>query len=297
MGKSFILLSSIKNCAMTECNQILVKLVQREACGINSVNIVRTAIGFIIRGEKRVFINDSTTTLSAGEMFVFGEGIHYEENILQDGAFEQIVFYISTEDLEKIIISVSQNYNISCQSNHICNKCRNTNFIATEPSPIIAEFFGYINRYFRHNSIRVTEAVEQIKLTELIFLILSDEDNCIKRFISLRADKASGKFAQQIYDNLFNDISIEQLAKQTNRSLTSFKKEFRRQFAQPPHKWFIEKRLQRAKILLITTNMTISEIGSHCAFSNISHFIKLFKQHFNNTPAALRKELKQHQKV
>ena len=78
---------------MTECNQRLVKLVQREECGINSVNISRTAIGFIIRGEKKVFINDSTTTLAAGEMFIFGEGLHYEENILQDGAFEQIVFY------------------------------------------------------------------------------------------------------------------------------------------------------------------------------------------------------------
>jgi AraC-like DNA-binding protein len=37
--------------------------------------------------------------------------------------------------------------------------------------------------------------------------------------------------------------------------------------------------------------MTISEIGAQCAFTNISHFIKLFKRHYKTTPAALRKQL------
>jgi AraC-like DNA-binding protein len=46
---------------------------------------------------------------------------------------------------------------------------------------------------------------------------------------------------------------------------------------------------QRAKILLFSTNLTISEIGNQCAFTNISHFIKLFKQRYGDTPAALRR--------
>lgn len=270
----------------------LTKVTQREFCGINSINLARMAIGFVVRGEKRIYHNDRKTTVSAGEIFLLGEGVHYEENILSEGSFEQIVFHLSSDELERIIVSVSCNYGVACHCNHTCDRCRNTNFVAETPTQILSDFFGYINRYFRHSGACVTPAVENIKLTELIFLILSDEDSCIKRFITARADKSSGRFAKQIYDNLFNDISIEELARQTNRSLTSFKKEFRRQFSQPPHKWFIDQRLQRAKILLISTNMTISEIGASCAFSNISHFIKLFKQHFHNTPAALRRELR-----
>ena len=40
----------------------------------------------------------------------------------------------------------------------------------------------------------------------------------------------------------------------------------------------------------MSTNMTISEIGVECAFTNISHFIKLFKQRFDDTPASMRRK-------
>ena len=79
------------------------------------------------------------------------------------------------------------------------------------------------------------------------------------------------------------------LAEQTNRSLTSFKKEFKRLFNAPPHRWIIEQRLDRAKIMLSSTSRTVSEIGAECAFANISHFIKLFKQRYNETPASFRR--------
>jgi AraC-like DNA-binding protein len=103
------------------------------------------------------------------------------------------------------------------------------------------------------------------------------------------SDIDSGQFVNTIYDNVFNDISIEMLAEMTNRSLTSFKKEFKRLFNAPPHRWIIEQRLDRARILLASTSRTVSEIGVECAFSNISHFIKLFKLRYKETPAAFRR--------
>ena len=100
----------------------------------------------------------------------------------------------------------------------------------------------------------------------------------------------SWHFIGTIYDNLFNDISIDTLAELTNRSLTSFKKEFKRLFNAPPHRWIIEQRLERARIMLASTSRTVSEIGIECGFANISHFIKLFKQRYNETPASFRQK-------
>ena len=116
-----------------------------------------------------------------------------------------------------------------------------------------------------------------------------NDDGCIRRKVLRSADADSGHFINIIYENIFNDISIEHLAELTNRSLTSFKKEFKRLFNAPPHRWIIEQRLDRAKIMLASTNRTVSEIGTECAFSNISHFIKLFKQRYNDTPASFRR--------
>jgi AraC-like DNA-binding protein len=102
-------------------------------------------------------------------------------------------------------------------------------------------------------------------------------------------DVAGGNFEQVVYNHMFKDVSIEQLSEICNRSLTSFKKEFSRLFNASPHKWIIGQRLDRAKILLSSTSRTVSEIGAECAFSNISHFIKLFKHRFGETPAAFRR--------
>ena len=74
----------------------------------------------------------------------------------------------------------------------------------------------------------------------------------------------------------------------TNRSLTSFKKEFRRHFEMPPHKWYIRQRLMHSRLLLISTSKSISERGVECTFPTPSHFIKLFKKEDRMTPAAYR---------
>lgn len=43
-----------------------------------------------------------------------------------------------------------------------------------------------------------------------------------------------------------------------------------------------------ARLLLISTNKSVSEIGNECAFPNTSHFIKLFKKTYDYTPAGYR---------
>lgn len=74
-------------------------------------------------------------------------------------------------------------------------------------------------------------------------------------------------------------------------SLTSFKKEFRKHFYEPPHKWLIRQRLMHSRLLLISTSRSIAEIGIDCNFPNTSHFIKLFKKEYGMTPAAYRVHL------
>ena len=101
-------------------------------------------------------------------------------------------------------------------------------------------------------------------------------------------DVASGNFEQIVYNHMFKDVSIEQLSEICNRSLTSFKKEFKRHFEMPPHKWYIQQRLMHSRLLLISTSKSVSEIGHECAFPNTSHFIKLFKKEYSITPSAYR---------
>lgn len=125
-------------------------------------------------------------------------------------------------------------------------------------------------------------------MTELIYLILAQKDCCLKSKILSNMDLMKENFEQTVQSYIFDDISVEELAGKCNRSLTSFKKEFRKHFFEPPHKWFIRQRLMHSRLLLISTSKSISEIGNECTFPNTSHFIKLFKKEYQMTPATYR---------
>ena len=50
------------------------------------------------------------------------------------------------------------------------------------------------------------------------------------------------------------------------------------------------KRLERAKELLKTTDMTISEISDACGFSDYNYFLREFKKKYGTTTKQIRKD-------
>ena len=269
----------------------VVRITERTNSGIHSISLSRIAVGFIHSGVKYLYHSDRCFAAEEGDIFILDPGFHYEENIVGDnGRFEQIIFYLTPATLQQVLFGLNINCGLSFSSRHSCHNCLAHNFaIAKSDSPIHNFFIG-IDLSLRNSGLLHNDIGQRIKLNELIYLILSGEDNCAKRKLLRLTDTTSGQVVNTIYDNLFNNISVEILAELTNRSLTSFKKEFKRIFNKPPHRWIIEQRLDRAKILLYSTSQTISEIGSECGFTNISHFIKLFKLRYHCTPAIFRRQ-------
>lgn len=267
----------------------VVKITERANSGVHSSSLSRIAIGYVLSGTKYIYHNDTSHSIEEGDIFLLEAGFHYEENTIgANGRFEQILFFISPEKLQQVIFGLNVNYGLTFTSRHACTKCTSRNFAYTKADMPLRNFFIGIDISLRKTGQLHNDIGQRIKLNELIYLVLSNEDSCIKRKVLRASDAEMGQFVNIVYDNIFNDISIETLAEYTNRSLTSFKKEFKRIFNTPPHQWIIEQRLDRARILLTSTNRTVSEISIECAFANVSHFIKLFKQRYNETPASFR---------
>lgn len=268
---------------------MIVKYVETLHNGIQTHVLSRYAIGYILRGSKHIYDGDKRQTLRKGDLFYMGAGHHYVENLPENGQpFEQILFYYTPADLQRILMHLNIAYGLQITNNHTCTQCRNATHVAMPAWNTLRNFFLNTNNYLRDEELRHDATAENIKLTELIYMIVSHEECCLKSRLLCSVDTARENFEQVIHDNIFRDISIEELARLTARSLTSFKKEFRRHFQMPPHKWFIRQRLMHARLLLISTSKSISEIGNECTFPNTSHFIKLFKKEYQMTPAAYR---------
>lgn len=271
-------------------DRLLIKrYVETQNSGIRSLALSRYAIGYVLHGRKLIYDGDRCRNVACGEVFYLGIGHHYVENLAdEDHPFEQIVFYYSPELLQHIMRHLTIAYRMTISNNHSCEICRTQNAIAMPCWGALRSFFNSTGVYLREERFARDEAAEKIKMTELIYHLVAHEDCCLKSRMLGYMDAAKEHFEQTIYDYVFRDCPIEELARCTHRSMTSFKKEFHRLFLMPPHRWFVRQRLMHARLLLISTAKSISEIGVECTFPNTSHFIKLFKREFGLTPAIYR---------
>ena len=270
-----------------------VRLWHGRSRGVEVVTVDKTVVGMVVGGSKRLYHNDKIYTAQQGDVFILCQGVHQIENCPSSSGreFEQILFYLTSEQLHQTIVMLVNSFHLECFETHRCNICKSRNFFITTPSRQLHDFFLSIYRSFSSTENSSGEHLRHLRTPELIYHILNSEGGCMRSKLLQGADVDQVKFRSCIYDNILKENTIETLAQQTHRSLTSFKKEFSRAFDTSPHKWFIEQRLQLAKTLLYTSDKTVSEIGNHCTFTNTSHFILLFKQRFNITPYALKKQI------
>ena len=267
----------------------IVKYVEGNYGGIQLLSLSRYALGYVVRGSKEIYYGDTHYTVSRGEVFYMGVGNHYVENLPEDGRpFEQIVVYYSPELLQRILLQLNMSYAINITNTHHCDRCRLLNHVAVPASPTLRSFFCHTASYLPDDNFMHDATADSLKMTELIYRVVSHDDDCLNRKAVSNADTSHDNFEQITHSNIFHDVSIEDLAAMCNRSLTSFKKEFKRHYFVPPHRWFIRQRLMQARLLLISTSKSISEIGVECTFPNTSHFIKLFKKEYGSTPALPR---------
>lgn len=268
----------------------IVKYAQPFRNGIQSNTTQRHGIGYVLHGTKYVYYGDVRREIKRGDIFYISAGHQYTEDI-PDGnkPFEQILFYYDNESLNTILRQLSINYQLNINNNHNCPNCTDQQTVIYPAWTTLKNFYHTINQYIKEDLFGQDDAAEKLKMTELLYLILSNDDCCIKSKILGNVDTTIENFEEIIHKYIFEDVTLQELAEKCGMSLTSFKKDFRRCFHESPHKWFNKQRLTRARLLLISTNKSVAEIGAESNFPNTSHFIKLFRKEFRITPATYRR--------
>ncbi|NMM54435.1 AraC family transcriptional regulator [Paenibacillus aquistagni] len=88
----------------------------------------------------------------------------------------------------------------------------------------------------------------------------------------------------------YSSISIEQLAQQYGYHRTYFSKMFHEITGESPIQLLIRLRMERARTLLLTTQLSIEQISSSVGYADALYFSKMFKRTFGHSPTAYRKE-------
>ncbi|MBT1705392.1 helix-turn-helix domain-containing protein [Chryseosolibacter indicus] len=120
-----------------------------------------------------------------------------------------------------------------------------------------------------------------------------EEAICILRAINPAADGLLGHFEVPgkldlvtfMEQNFRFNLPLEKFGYLTGRSLTTFKKDFKRAFNTSPGRWLTHKRLELAHYQIVEQRRKPSEVYLDAGFEDLSHFSFAFKKHYGYSPS------------
>ena len=149
----------------------------------------------------------------------------------------------------------------------------------------ITSLFQSLTPYFEDN-IKPAEGVVHLKLQEGIYAVLNSSD----AFFPILFDFAEPwkidilEFMNASYKD---DLSMEQIAAYTGRSLATFKRDFRKISSLSPQKWLIKRRLEAAYVKLKEEGKKVQDVYVEVGFKNPSHFSTAFKKQYGVAPTEI----------
>lgn len=237
---------------------------------------------YALTGKKTYKTLQHEYTLHAGESFFLKKGAN---TIYQhfDDSFCAILIFMPDDFIRAVIKKHALKFAIEKKS------IPTDAVVPLRLNPVLAAYFQSIMPYF-NQSAPPSDALLKAKLEEILLILFSSDQNMplINYFHDLCTNSALC-IKEVMEENFHKNFSLDQFARICARSLSAFKRDFFSVYGIAPGKWLMEKRLEYSRYLLESTFKTIDEIITESGFTNMSHFIKIFKNKFGVTPYQFRK--------
>lgn len=130
------------------------------------------------------------------------------------------------------------------------------------------------------------EDIANLKITEAVSILRSINtgiDNILANF----EEPYKIDLAEYMEKNFMFNMPLEKFGYLTGRSLTTFKRDFKKIFATTPQRWLTKKRLDLAHYQFIEKKKKPIEVCYEVGFENLSHFSFAFKKQFGYAPKEL----------
>ena len=125
-----------------------------------------------------------------------------------------------------------------------------------------------------------------LKITEAISILRTidpDIDGVLANF----DDPHKVDLVSYMEKNYMFNMPLERFGYLTGRSLTSFKRDFKKAFNSTPQRWLTQKRLELAHYKLAEHKAKPAEVCYEIGFENLSHFSFAFKKQFGYAPTKI----------
>lgn len=238
-------------------------------------------------GILDVYIDDDYMRLHAGDIAMIGvKQLHRDRSL--DGKLNYIVLQF---DLEQFFDHSTMPY---------------MRFFSETKNPL-----SRANYIFRENSIARAEAAECIRsvLKEVTAKQIGYEmavSMLIKRFLLLLLRNDPDKVLAEsedfdrvrlrgvldfVEDHLADRIQVEEVCKLANMSYYYFVKFFKKAIGLSFTEYVNYRKIKWAERILLTKDLSVSEVGDRIGMPNMAHFYKMFKKYNDCSPKQFQKRM------
>ncbi|HYQ97756.1 MAG TPA: AraC family transcriptional regulator, partial [Candidatus Nitrosocosmicus sp.] len=238
----------------------------------------------VLSGKKTWRTTDGTWIAEKGQTLFFKKGAAVVYQDFKDD-FCVLVFFVSDNFIRDVVREVSGQLSGQRDAN-VLQKAA----ILINGGVTLAAYFQSMLTYFT-GTIKPAETLLTLKLKELIVSVLLGGRNCELASYFQSLLKTDAPVLSQIMEANFSyNLALEDFARLSHHSLSTFKRDFRKYYNQSPGKWLLQKRLDYSAVLLKNPALNVSQVALDCGFEDLSHFSRAFKEKFGTSPAHYRKE-------
>jgi AraC family transcriptional regulator, exoenzyme S synthesis regulatory protein ExsA len=150
--------------------------------------------------------------------------------------------------------------------------------------PLLASCLASLIPYFDMKDL--PENIASLKITEAIS-VLRTIDPAIDNVLANFDEPGKIDLVSYMEKNFMFNMPMEKFGYLTGRSLTTFKRDFKKAFNTTPQKWLTRKRLELAHYQFVEKKMKPIDVCYEVGFENLSHFSYAFKKQFGYAPTEL----------
>lgn len=237
---------------------------------------------YIVSGELEITDNGKKAILHPGECaFMRRDNKMLLQKRVKDGVpYHSVVLKFNRKFLREFFSGIDKK-----TLPEVAKRNKKSLTLLPANRPDIRSLFESILPYFESGT-KPADELLQLKMAEGLYVLLNTDRNLYASLFDF-TDPWKIDLLEFMNENYMEELSMEEMASYTGRSLASFKRDFKKVSELSPLKWIINRRLEAAHDLIRQGCANITDVCYKVGFKNLSHFSKVFKEKYGIAPTAL----------
>jgi AraC family transcriptional regulator, exoenzyme S synthesis regulatory protein ExsA len=240
------------------------------------VTLEEHVLVFIFSGETKLIQADTNQIFTKGDIFLIPRNqLTTVLNYPKDGLpHKAVAIHLSMERLKTFYADIK-----------VGKHTKQDKILSYKNHPLLDSFIASLLPYFDMKD-AIPENIASLKITEAISILRAIDKN-IDHVLANFDEPYKIPLTEFMEKNFMFNMPLEKIGYLTGRSLSTFKRDFKKTFNTTPQKWLTQKRLELAHYYLVEKKQKPVDVYFEVGFENLSHFSFAFKKQFGFAPTQL----------